>query len=83
MLLYPRDRGPVERQRPYTVTAHVAEVGIWRIALCPRDFLPAGVPVTTRDSVIRMLTARSTTDMSAAAMDHVIQCGLFGEVIYR
>lgn len=83
MLLYPRDRGPIEQQQPYLVTQRVVEKGIWRIALCPQGGLPAGVPLSTRDSVVKAQIARTATVMSFPAMDHVVQCGLFGEVLYR
>jgi len=81
--LYPRDRGPVEGQQPYTVTQQVVERGIWRITLCPLADLPAGVPMETRNNVIRAQIARTATVLLAAAVDHVVQCGLFGEVFYR
>lgn len=82
LLLYPRDRGPVAGQRPYLVTQKVVERGVWRVTLCPEDMLPAGVPVSTRDSVVKAQIARSATVMSFPALDHVIQAGLFGEVLY-
>lgn len=83
MLLYPRDRGPIEGQQPYTVNQRTVEKGIWRITLCPETALPAGVPLRTRDGVVQGQIARTATAMSFAAMDHVVQCGLFGEVLYQ
>lgn len=84
VLLWPRDRGPVDAQEaPYRVTEPKVRMGIWRITLCAEQQLPAGVDVTTRDAVLRAQVAGSGLDMPMAAVDQVVQCGLFGEVIYR
>jgi hypothetical protein len=82
MLLYPQDRGPIAGQRPYAINRRTVEKGIWRITLCPETALPPGVPLSTRDNIIQTQIACATIAMSPAAVDHVIQCGLFGEVIY-
>lgn len=81
-LLYPRDRGPVVGQQPYLITQRVVERGIWRVMLCPEEALPAGVPLTTRDGVVQAHIAHSATVMTMPAVDHVVQAGLFGEVLY-
>ncbi len=82
VLLYPRDRGPVDRQRPYLVQERTVEQGIWKILLCPLADLPAGVPQSSRDDVLKAQIARNALKLPLPAVDHVIQCGLFGEVLY-
>jgi hypothetical protein len=82
MLLYPRDRGPVKNQQPYRVDQRVVEKGIWRVTLCPETSLPAGVERATRDALVQAQIAGTVTGVPFRAMDQVIQCGLFGEVLY-
>jgi hypothetical protein len=83
MLLYPHDRGAIEDQKPYRLNQRVVEKGTWRILLCLETALPAGVLPATRDSLIKAQIARSAIILPLAAMDHIVQCGLFGEVLYR
>lgn len=83
LLLRPRERGPAELQQvPYRVTQKVVERGVWRVTLCPADLLPAGAALATREQVLRAQIARSVGQLGAAAVDQVVQCGLFGEVLY-
>lgn len=84
VLLWPRDRGPVERQEvPYRVTQRTAEKGVWKVTLCREDDLPTGVPLSTRDAVLRAQISRSVMHVDGNVADQVVQCGLFGEVLYR
>jgi hypothetical protein len=82
VLLWPRDRGDHRRGIPYRVTQEIVERGVWRVTLCAQEQLPAGVGVATRDAVLRAQIASSAMEMSIGAADQVVQCGLFGEVIY-
>lgn len=82
VLLWPRDRGDFPLGVPYRVTTRVIEMGVWRITLCPEDALPAGVDRTTRAAVLRAEIALSGTEVPVPAVDQVVQCGLFGEVLY-
>ncbi len=81
--LYPADWGPDGAQHAYLVTQRVVEKGVWRITLCPEAELPAWVPLSTRDSIVKAQIARSALHIPLPAMDHIVQCGLFGEVLYR
>jgi hypothetical protein len=84
LLLWPRDRGPVEHQEvPYRVTQRTAERGVWKVTLCREVDLPAGVPLSTRDAVLRAQISRSVMHVDGNVADQVVQCGLFGEVLYR
>jgi hypothetical protein len=83
VFLWPRDRGPVQRQEvAYRVTQRTAEKGVWKVTLCRDDNLPAGVPSSTRDTVLRAQISRSVMQVDGTVADHVVQCGLFGEVLY-
>lgn len=81
VLLWLRDRGDFPGGTPYQVHTQIVQRGIWRIGLQPQ--LPAGVDVKTRDAVLRACIADSGQQMPVPAIDQVIQCGLFGEVLYR
>lgn len=84
VLLWPRDRGPVEIQEvPYRVTQRRIEVGIWRVTLCPEGQLPEGVDRSTRDAALQAQIAQSALGMPMAAADQIVQAGQFGMVIYR
>lgn len=84
VLLWPRDRGPMERQQaPYRVTQRTVEKGVWKVTLCREDDLPAGVSLSTRDAVLRAQISHSLMGVTGTVADQVVQCGLFGEVFYR
>lgn len=83
VLLWPRDRGDFPHGIPYRVNTRVVERGVWRVTLCPEDALPAGVDVSTRDAVVKAQIALDGLRVPFPAIDQVVQCGLFGEVLYR
>jgi hypothetical protein len=81
--LWPRDRGAAaEQQAPYRVTLRVVQRGVWRVVLCPADTLPAGVSPAVRAEVERVQISGDVTQLTAYAADQIVQCGLFGEVLY-
>lgn len=83
VFLWPRDRGPAgPRAVARRVTQRTAEKGVWKITLCQEDDLPAGVPLATRDALLRALISRSVLQVDGNVADQVVQCGLFGEVLY-
>lgn len=84
VLLWPRDRCPAQRQGvPYQVTQRTVERGVWKITLCRDDALPAGVTRAARDAVLRAQISHSVMQVDGTVADQVVQCGLFGEVLYR
>jgi len=84
VFLWPRDRGPMEHQKAaYRVTQRTAERGVWKITLCREEDLPAGVDAATRAALVRAQISRSVMLVDSDVADHTVQCGLFGEVLYR
>jgi hypothetical protein len=81
LLLWPRDRGDFPHGPAYRVDTRVVERGIWRVTLQPE--LPAGVDVATRDAVLRAEISMTGAKIPFRSIDQVVQCGLFGEVLYR
>jgi hypothetical protein len=82
LALFPRGRGPIEQQIPYRVGTRVVERGVWRVMLCRADALPAGASTATRDAMLRAQIALSAAQMGDREVDHIVQCGLFGEVLH-
>lgn len=82
VLLWPRSRGDYPHGIPYRVNTRVMEKGVWRVTLCPEDALPAGVDRSTRDAIVNAQIAHGGLEVPFRAIDQVVQCGLFGEVLY-
>lgn len=80
LLLWPKDRGDFPHGVPNRVTAQTIERGVWRVTLQAQ--LPVGVETTTRDAVLRAELALDARQVPLAAVDQVVQAGLFGEVLY-
>lgn len=83
VLLWLRERGDFPHAIPYRVDHRRVELGINRIVLRAESDMPAGVTVATRDALVDALTASSAAELPLSAVDQVVQCGLFGEVLYR
>lgn len=82
LLLWPRNRGPVQGLG-YRASAHAARRGMMRIALTRSgDLAILGVSAATQFAVLGALHTASTADLTPRQIDHVIQAGLFGEVLY-
>jgi hypothetical protein len=81
LLLWPRDRQDYPHGPAYRVNTRVVERGIWRVTLQPE--LPAGVDTATKDAVLKAEVSMSAMKIPFRAVDQVVQCGLFGEVLYR
>jgi hypothetical protein len=83
VLIWPRDRGPIDQQEmPMRVTQQTIERGIWRLVLCPASELPAGASLAARNEALKAQWAGSAMQTPHFAIDEVVQCGLFGEVLY-
>lgn len=83
VLLWPRERGDFPHGIPYRVTQQKTWLGVCRLTLVPEHDLPAGATVLARNELVKALTASSASAMPLVAVDQVVQCGLFGEVLYR
>jgi hypothetical protein len=81
LLLWPTDRGDFPHGPAYRVNTRVIQRGVWRVAL--QAELPAGVDQADRDAVIKAETALSASQIPFPTINKVVQCGLFGEVLYR
>jgi hypothetical protein len=81
LLLWPKDRGDFPHGVPYRISSQTVRLGAWRVTLQPQ--LPAGVDLSTRDAMLKAEIALSAKLMPITAVDQVVQCGLFGEVLYR
>lgn len=82
VLLWLRERGDFPDGIPYRVDQRRVERGIWRLTLVADDQLPAGATAAARDEVLKALLASSALQLPLFAVDQVVQCGLFGEVIH-
>jgi hypothetical protein len=81
LLLWPRDRGDFPHGPAYRVNTSVVQRGVWRVALQPE--LPAGVDQGDREAVFRAEVALSAMQVPMSTVNRIVQCGLFGEVLYR
>jgi hypothetical protein len=81
LLLWPRDRHDFPHGPPYRVTTRVVQRGVWRVTLQPE--LPAGVDMASRDAMFKAEISMSAREISFRSVDDVVQCGLFGGVLYR
>jgi hypothetical protein len=83
VLLWPRDRGDFPQGPPYRVTSRIVERGIWRITLCAIEGMPEGVDFATREAIVKASIAHDAMLVPSKSVDKIVQCGLFGEVLYR
>jgi len=80
--LWPRDRGEIAGIG-YCVSSYVAHKGMIKVALTQHGRLAEiGVPAATQLALLAVLTGAPVAGLSVRDVDHVIQVGLFGEVLY-